>query len=65
MVVMEVGAHDEVDLVGARTRGGQPVEAAMPFTNDSVSLELRLDIPKEQTSGTFSIGVQARGAREW
>lgn len=41
--------------------GGQPVEAAMPFTNDSVSLELRLDIPKEQTSGTFNIGVEARG----
>jgi uncharacterized membrane protein len=41
--------------------GGQPVEAAMPFTNDSVSLELRLDIPREQTSGTFNLGVQARG----
>lgn len=41
--------------------GGQPVEAAMPFTNDSVSLELRLDIPSSQTSGTFSLGVQARG----
>ena len=41
--------------------GGQPVEAAMPFTNDSVSLELRLDIPSEQTSGTFNLGVQARG----
>jgi uncharacterized membrane protein len=40
---------------------GQPVDAAMPFTNDSVSLELRLDIPKDQTSGTFNLGVQARG----
>jgi uncharacterized membrane protein len=42
--------------------GGQPVEAAMPFTNDSVSLELRLDIPADQKSGTFSLGVQARGS---
>jgi uncharacterized membrane protein len=41
--------------------GGQPVDAAMPFTNDSVSLELRLDIPA-QTSGTFNLGVQARGS---
>ena len=40
--------------------GGQPVEAAMPFTNDSVSLELRLDIPNTQTTGTFNLGVQAR-----
>ena len=39
---------------------GQPVEAAMPFTNDSVSLELRLDIPNTQTTGTFNLGVQAR-----
>jgi uncharacterized membrane protein len=42
--------------------GGQPVEAAMPFTNDSVSLELRLDVPAEQKSGTFSLGVLAHGS---
>jgi uncharacterized membrane protein len=42
--------------------GGQPVDAAMPFTNDMVSLELRLDIPREQTSGSYSLAVQARGA---
>jgi uncharacterized membrane protein len=42
--------------------GGQPVEAAMPFTNDMVSLELRLDIPREQTSGSFNLAVVARGA---
>ena len=26
--------------------GGQPIAAAMPATNASVSLELRLDVPK-------------------
>src|SRR5437762_9487921 len=31
-----------VNLIG----GGQPVTAALPATNASVSLELRLDVPK-------------------
>ena len=29
----------------------------MPFTNDSVSLELRLDTPADQTSGTYDLTV--------
>jgi uncharacterized membrane protein len=41
--------------------GGQPVEAAMPFTNESVSLELRLDTPPHVTSGTYDLTVQATG----
>ena len=32
--------------------GGQPVAAAMPATNSSVSLELRLDVPKNAPMGT-------------
>jgi hypothetical protein len=32
--------------------GGQPVAAAMPATNASVSLELRLDVPKNAAVGT-------------
>ena len=32
--------------------GGQPVAAAMPATNASVSLELRLDVPKDAPIGT-------------
>ena len=32
--------------------GGQPVAAAMPATNSSVSLELRLDVPKNAPIGT-------------
>jgi uncharacterized membrane protein len=42
--------------------GGQPVEAAMPATNSSVSLELRLDVPKDAPMGTQTLTVSAAGA---
>ncbi len=42
--------------------GGQPVAAAMPSTNSSVSLELRLDVPKNATEGTQTLTVAAAGA---
>jgi uncharacterized membrane protein len=41
--------------------GGQPVAAAMPATNSSVALELRLDVPKNAPSGTQTITVGAQG----
>ena len=41
--------------------GGQPVEAAMPATNSSVSLELRLDVPKDAPVGTQTLTVSAAG----
>jgi uncharacterized membrane protein len=41
--------------------GGQPVAAAMPATNSSVSLELRLDVPKNATVGTQTLTVAATG----
>jgi uncharacterized membrane protein len=41
--------------------GGQPVEAAMPATNASVSLELRLDVPKNAPMGTQTLTVAANG----
>ena len=41
--------------------GGQPVAAAMPPTNSSVSLELRLDVPKNAPNGTQMITVAAQG----
>ncbi len=41
--------------------GGQPVAAAMPATNASVSLELRLDIPKDATTGSETLTVSAEG----
>ena len=41
--------------------GGQPVGAAMPATNASVPLELRLDVPKNATVGTETLTVTAAG----
>jgi uncharacterized membrane protein len=41
--------------------GGQPVAAAMPGTNSSVSLELRLDVPKNAPVGTETLTVIATG----
>jgi uncharacterized membrane protein len=41
--------------------GGQPVAAAMPATNSSVSLELRLDVPKNAAVGTQTLTVVATG----
>ena len=39
--------------------GGQPVAAAMPLTNQSVSLQLRLDVPADATMGTQTVTVTA------
>jgi uncharacterized membrane protein len=41
--------------------GGQPVAAAMPATNAGVSLELRLDVPKNAAVGTQTLTVSAAG----
>jgi uncharacterized membrane protein len=41
--------------------GGQPIAAAMPATNASVALELRLDIPKDAAIGTQTLTVMADG----
>ncbi len=41
--------------------GGQPVAAAMPATNASVPLELRLDVPKSAPEGTQTLTVTATG----
>jgi uncharacterized membrane protein len=42
--------------------GGQPVAAAMPATNSSVSLSLRLDVPKGAPIGTQTLTVAATGS---
>ncbi len=42
--------------------GGQPVAAAMPATDDSVSLDLRLDVPKDAKIGTQTLTVSAQGS---
>jgi uncharacterized membrane protein len=41
--------------------GGQPVAAAMPATDASVSLQLRLDVPKDAPIGTQTLTVTAAG----
>jgi uncharacterized membrane protein len=41
--------------------GGQPIAAAMPATNSSVPLELRLDVPKSAAIGTETLTVSAAG----
>jgi uncharacterized membrane protein len=40
---------------------GQPVSAALPPTNGSVALELRLDVPKDAPIGTTNLTVNAQG----
>jgi uncharacterized membrane protein len=42
--------------------GGQPVAAALPPTNSSVSLELRIDVPKDAPVGTTNLTVNAQGS---
>src|SRR5262249_31733008 len=46
------------NLIGA----GQPVAAALPATNASVSLGLRLEVPKEAPVGTTNLTVTAQGS---
>ena len=47
-----------VSLMG----GGQPIAAAMAATDASVSLELRLDVPKEAPAGTTNLTISADGS---
>src|SRR6202167_4362641 len=55
--VSDVPAGWTATLMG----GGQPVAAAMPATNSSVALELRLDVPKNVAVGTQTLTVSAAG----
>ncbi len=41
--------------------GGQPVAAAMPATDQNVSLQLRLDVPANASMGTQTLTVKAEG----
>ena len=41
--------------------GGQPVAAAMASTNDSTSLQLRLDVPENAPPGSHNLTVTAKG----
>jgi uncharacterized membrane protein len=42
--------------------GGQPASAAMVATNDSTTLQLRLDVPDNAAMGTQNLTVTAKGA---
>jgi len=42
--------------------GGQPVAAAMPATDQSVSLQLRLEVPQTAGMGTKTLAVKAEGS---
>ncbi len=50
----------KADILG----GGQPVAAAMPGMNESVSLQLRVDVPKDAKPGSQTITVRARGGTQ-
>jgi hypothetical protein len=41
--------------------GGQPIAAALPASNASVAIELRIDVPKDAPMGTTNIVVNAKG----
>ncbi|HEX2887412.1 NEW3 domain-containing protein [Vineibacter terrae] len=48
----------KVDLLG----GGQPVTSAMPGSNESVSLNLRVEAPAKAAPGSYPIVIQAKTA---
>ena len=47
----------KIDLLG----GGQTVASAMPGVNQDVSLQLRVDVPKDAQPGSHKITVSAKG----
>lgn len=53
----DVPAGWKIDILG----GGQPVAAAMPGVNQDVSLQLRVDVPKDAKPGSHTIKVSAKG----
>jgi len=55
-----VPAGWKADVLG----GGQPVAAAMPGINESTSLTLRVDVPKDAKPGSQTITVHAKGASQ-
>ncbi|OFW96854.1 MAG: hypothetical protein A3D94_14330 [Alphaproteobacteria bacterium RIFCSPHIGHO2_12_FULL_66_14] len=54
-----VPAGWKIDILG----GGQPVASAMPGQNESVSLQLRVEVPKDDKPGSHQVALSAKGAR--
>ena len=50
----------KADILG----GGQPVAAAMPGTNESTSLQLRVDVPKDAKPGSQTVTINAKGGSQ-
>jgi uncharacterized repeat protein (TIGR01451 family) len=50
----------KIDILG----GGQPVAAAMPALNESVSLQLRVDVPTDAQPGSHNVMVHAKGGTQ-
>src|SRR6478752_5222442 len=44
--------------------GGQPVAAAMPGINESTSLQLRVDVPKDAKPGSQTLTINAKGGTQ-
>ena len=57
--LQDVPAGWKIDILG----GGQPVAAAMPGVNQSVSLQLRVDVPKDAKPGSQQDRDQRQGRR--
>jgi uncharacterized repeat protein (TIGR01451 family) len=55
-----VPAGWKADVLG----GGQPVAAAMPGINESASLTLRVDVPKDAKPGSQTLTIHAKGASQ-
>ncbi|MDP2376972.1 NEW3 domain-containing protein [Reyranella sp.] len=54
-----VPAGWKIDILG----GGQPVASAMPGQNESVALQLRVEVPKDAMPGSQQFVLSAKGAR--
>ncbi len=50
----------KADILG----GGQPVAAAMPGMNESASLQLRVDVPKDAKPGSQTLTISAKGGTQ-
>ena len=57
LTVSDVPVGWKIDILG----GGQPVAAAMPGVNQDVSLQLRVDVPKDAKPGSQKILLSAKG----
>src|SRR5262245_41001382 len=58
--VSDVPTGWKIDVIGS----GQPVAAAMPAMNESVSLQLKVDVPKGAKPGSHTVTIHAKGPNE-